>query len=312
MAIFNIFQPLYMNAINMGYGDIISETSTLISLSNIASGGVSQEYIYGTFKYKNGDIASGIITRYDYLENGEKQYNITGLKFNAKTFVDLTLGGNNDSILPLILKGNDIIDARPLQDMRNYYGGYLSNDLFGFNGNDIIYSGGQDEIHGGDGKDTIYGGVGGDTIYGDNGNDIIYGGNQFNRIYGGDGNDIIYGGVNADYWIGDTSNEFYFDTKLGNTNKDTIKNFVSTTDQIYLDVSIFTSLTANGNLADNLVIGTKALDSNDYLIFNPKTHTLSYDADGSGTGKAVAFVVLTGVTTLSVETFNDLSDIWVY
>jgi Ca2+-binding RTX toxin-like protein len=307
MAKFTIFQPLwYMDGISMGYGDIISETSTLISLSNIASGGVSQEYIYGTFKYNNGDVASGIITRYDYFENGEKQYNITGLKFNAKTFADLMMG-NNDIILPLMLNGNDIIDARPLQDIR-----YTENYLFGFNGNDIIYSGGQDFIHGGDGKDTIYGGVGGDTIHGDNGNDIIHGSNQFNRIYGGDGNDIIYGGVNVDYWIGDTSNEFYFDTKLGNSNKDTIKNFVSTTDQIWLDVSIFKSLTANGNLADNLVIGTKALDSNDYLIFNPKTHTLSYDADGSGTGKAVAFVVLTGVTTLSVETLNTLSDIFVY
>ena len=295
----------------MGNGDIISETSTLISMRN---GDIQEEYIYGAFKYNNGDVASGIITRYDYFENGEKQYNITGLKFNAKTFADLMMG-NNENILPLMLNGNDIIDARPLQDVRNYYGGYLSNDLFGFNGNDIIYSGGQDEIHGGDGKDTIYGGVGGDTIYGDNGNDIIYGGNQFNRIYGGDGNDIIYGGVNADYWIGDTSNEFYFDTKLGNSNKDIIKNFNTTTDQIWLDGSIFKniSLTVDGYPADdNLVIGTKALDSNDHLIFNPITHTLSYDADGSGTGKAVAFVVLTGVTTLSVETFNTLSDIVVY
>lgn len=306
MAKFTIFQPLwYMNYIGMGNGDIISETSTLISMRN---GDIQEEYIYGAFKYNNGDVASGIITRYDYFENGEKQYNITGLKFNAKTFADLMMG-NNENILPLMLNGNDIIDARPLQDVRNYYGGYLSNDLFGFNGNDIIYSGGQDEIHGGDGKDTIYGGVGGDTIYGDNGNDIIHGGNQFNHIYGGDGNDIIYGGVNTDYGS-DESNDFYFDTKLGNSNKDTIKNFVNSTDTILLDGSIFKniSLTVNGYPADdNLVIGTKALDSNDHLIFNPITHTLSYDADGSGAVKAVAFVVLTGVTTIIADDIFTIS-----
>jgi hypothetical protein len=71
-----------------------------------------------------------------------------------------------------------------------------------------------------------------------------------------------------------------------------------------LDRSIFKniSLTTNGNpAAETLVIGTKALDSNDYLIFNPKTHTLSYDADASRAGKAVNFVVLTDVTTISAD-----------
>ena len=75
------------------------------------------------------------------------------------------------------------------------------------------------------------------------------------------------------------------------------------------DKNIFTNLPATidfGDLSNYLVIGTKALDANDYLIFNPKTYTLSYDADGSGSGKAVAFVVLTGVTTIIAD------DIWAY
>ena len=99
---------------------------------------------------------------------------------------------------------------------------------------------------------------------------------------------------------------------MGIIKKKIIKNFVNSTDTILLDRSIFKSLTINVNLADNFVIGTKALDSNDYLIFNPKTHTISYDADGSGAAKAIAFVVLTGVTTLSTGDLNTYSDLFVY
>ena len=43
------------------------------------------------------------------------------------------------------------------------------------------------------------------------------------------------------------------------------------------------------------------MDSDDYLVFNSTNRTLSYDADGSGSGAAVAFAVLTGVNTLRYD-----------
>jgi hypothetical protein len=43
----------------------------------------------------------------------------------------------------------------------------------------------------------------------------------------------------------------------------------------------------NGLSEDNFVIGTKAHDANDYLIFNPSTKILSYDDDGIGSDPAV-------------------------
>jgi Ca2+-binding RTX toxin-like protein len=120
---------------------------------------------------------------------------------------------------------------------------------------------------------------------------------------------LIFGELGKDTLTGGPGlNSFFFDTKLGSSNVDKITDFVSGDDTLFLDVSIFTNLPESlnlGDLADNLVIGTKALDSNDYLIFNPKTHSLSYDADASGAGKAVDFVILTGVNTISAD------DIWV-
>ena len=180
-----------------------------------------------------------------------------------------------------------------------------SNDmdfLYGFNGNDTIYGfNGNDTIYGRDGIDILEGGLGNDKIYGQNGSD---------DIYGGLGKDILSGGLDID--------TFYFDTTLGKSNVDTITDFIvgySNTggivdgDFLYLDKSIFTRLTEGWLSNQELVFGTKALDNNDYLIFNPKKHTLSYDADANGAGKAIAFVVLTGVNT----TPDDLSaDIYVY
>ena len=45
-------------------------------------------------------------------------------------------------------------------------------------------------------------------------------------------------------------------------------------------------------------------DSNDYLIYNTTTGTLSYDADGNGAGAAVAFVTLLGNPALTSTDFT--------
>jgi len=53
-------------------------------------------------------------------------------------------------------------------------------------------------------------------------------------------------------------------------------------------------------VSPNFIVGTKSLDSNDYLVYNPSNQTLYYDADGSGRGKMVAFC-----TTSSSPTYDD-------
>ncbi len=70
-------------------------------------------------------------------------------------------------------------------------------------------------------------------------------------------------------------------------------------DTIWLDNAVFKklgkgSLTKKGKLdKEFFVIDTKARESDDYLIYNKKTGVLSYDADGSGSKKAVEIATLT-------------------
>ena len=276
MARLTIFQPLDMHNQSTWIGELLGATSTAISISD----GFKYADYFGSFKYKNGDIASGTVTGYNYWEGDVIQYSATGLKLNAKTVQNLVYSGDSFGLMKIAFKGNDIIDASSLGDTSP---GEVENILWGFDGNDQIY--------GSDGIDLIFGQNGNDKIYGNGGDDFIAGGLGKDTLTGGDGN-----------------NTFYFDTKLSSSNVDTITDFVSGYDELVLDKNIFTSLTEGSWLSNQeLVIGSKALDANDYLIFNPKTHTLSYDADGSGSGKAVAFVVLTGVTTIIADDIFTIS-----
>jgi hypothetical protein len=58
--------------------------------------------------------------------------------------------------------------------------------------------------------------------------------------------------------------------------------------------------------AGNLVSGTSptAQDADDNILQNTASHVLSYDADGSGPGTALAFATLTnGATLTEVDLF---------
>jgi Ca2+-binding RTX toxin-like protein len=107
---------------------------------------------------------------------------------------------------------------------------------------------------------------------------------------GGAGSDVLTGGADAD--------RFVFDTALGATNVDTIKDFAPGTEKIVLSAKIFIKFKGSipsGSIAqDNFVVGAgeaaKANDGNDYLIYDTATDLLYYDADGSGkVAAAVAF-----------------------
>jgi Ca2+-binding RTX toxin-like protein len=154
----------------------------------------------------------------------------------------------------------------------------------------------NDVLSGGAGDEMLLGFDGNDTLSGFGGDDILDGRAGNDRLSGGAGNDSLYGGLGRDTLTGgDGLDCFYFDTKPGSSNLDTITDFTSGTDKIYLSQSIFTKLTA-GALPNTAFLSTsatgKALTPNQYLIFNGSQ--LLYDADGSGRGSAVAIATIVG------------------
>ena len=126
-------------------------------------------------------------------------------------------------------------------------------------------------------------------IIGDSGDDILRGIAGNDTLDGGWGNDTLTGGGGAD--------RFVFSTKLGATNVDTITDFASGVDKIQLSKSVFTKFKAGSVAEANFVSGAKALDSNDYLIFNGSR--LLYDADGPGKGAAIVVANIVGTVVAS-------------
>ncbi len=186
--------------------------------------------------------------------------------------------------------GDDLIQGGAGND--TLYGYKDDDRLFGGSGHDLMSgSAGNDTVRGGSGNDTVNGGSGHDRVFGDSGRDIVYGGKGNDTIHGGTGNDTLFGHAGRDVFV--------FDTKLNRRgNVDTIKDFNVASDSIWLDNAIFTRLgtgtmTKPGALESGFfVVGSRALDADDYLIYDRNTGVLSYDADGSGAKAAVAFARL--------------------
>ena len=74
-------------------------------------------------------------------------------------------------------------------------------------------------------------------------------------------------------------------------------------DTIQLGDSVFTKLAAGALSSSAFVVGTKALDSSDRIIYDNKTGALSYDADGTGSTAAVKFAVLENKATINAADF---------
>jgi hypothetical protein len=142
---------------------------------------------------------------------------------------------------------------------------------------------------------TITGDSDGDNLRGTSGSDLIDGKGANDTIWAKNGSDILSGGSGED--------AFVFDTKPSSTNVDTILDFNPDEDTIRLNDSVFTMLEQGSLSTDNFVIGDVAKDSDDYIIYNDKTGSLSYDADGKGADTAVEFGVIDNLAKLAASHF---------
>jgi Ca2+-binding RTX toxin-like protein len=152
--------------------------------------------------------------------------------------------------------------------------------------------------------DNFIAGAGADSMSGGNGNDTLSGGTGNDTLVGGAGKDVLTGGDGAD--------RFVFDTSFGTSNVDTIKDFLRGTDKIVLSAKIFNKFTGSSTgsaiTAANLVVGAGATavakDKDNYLIYDTTSDLLYYDADGSGSGAAKAFVKVE-LTGAAAPAFGD-------
>lgn len=145
--------------------------------------------------------------------------------------------------------------------------------------------------------------TGASTING-NGNgqaNNLLGNSANNQLNGYGGNDILDGGLGANVLTGGLGKDIFKFTTAGHI--DTITDFLVIDDTIQLENAVFTALATTGILAvDQFLIGTQALDSNDYLIYNNLTGALLYDADASGSGAAVQIAILaTGLSLTNAD-----------
>ncbi|MCB1487152.1 MAG: hypothetical protein KDJ88_06810 [Bauldia sp.] len=154
-------------------------------------------------------------------------------------------------------------------------------------------------------NDKIFGSIFNDPdIYGGRGNDKLYGKDGDDTLDGAKGDDLSDGGYGNDY-LKDSKghNTFQFSTMLSATmNLDTIHRFRAG-DEIYLSHSIFPAI---GNKLDKIefVIGTAAQDHNDHIIWNPSTHTASYDPDGVGGMSAIPFFMTENNAHITYKSFE--------
>lgn len=130
----------------------------------------------------------------------------------------------------------------------------------------------------------------------------ITGNGGANRIGGGYGKDTLKGGAGKD--------TFVFNTKLSKAgNLDKIVDFSVPYDSIQLDNATFKKLGKGtsakpGKLnAKFFKLSTQRQDKDDYLIYNKATGILSYDADGSGSGKAIEIAILSKKLKLTYADF---------
>ena len=91
-------------------------------------------------------------------------------------------------------------------------------------------------------------------------------------------------------------------------NFDTLNDFSTKNDSLYVDNAIFKKLGKKGSEQKPVklekkffTVGDKAKDA--YIVYNKKTGVLSYDADDSGKGRAVEFALLKNKATLKVDDF---------
>lgn len=117
-------------------------------------------------------------------------------------------------------------------------------------------------------------------------NNMFIGNTSGNLLSGKGGSDIFEGGMGNDVLVGGAGKDIFRFNTAGSIDK--LSDFSVIDDSIQLENNIFKSLTTLGTLpGSQFRVGARALDANDFVIYNNANGALYYDSNGSGTGGAV-------------------------
>jgi len=235
---------------------------------------------------------------------------------HVKSYIDYTLRPNVEN---LTLLGDENLNGSGNSLNNVIKGNSGSNSLFGGDGDDSISGlAGNDTIRGGNGNDYLDGGDGVDlasyrdasagvvvdlsittksqdtvgagrdtlknfeNLEGSNFSDRLSGDALNNKIAGHAGDDIIRGRAgNDDLTGGAGADKFVFEAASIN-GVDRIRDFVSGEDQLWFnkaDYGSTFSFVSNSTGSADLAVAQ--------FVFNTTSHSLYFDADGSGAGAAV-------------------------
>ena len=101
---------------------------------------------------------------------------------------------------------------------------------------------------------------------------------------------------------GKGNDSFVFNAKL-KENVDKVVDFQAGVDTILLDDKMFKKLSPGELPADAFVVGKKAKDGSDHVIYNKKNGQLLFDADGKGGKDAVVVAKLSKGLDLDADDF---------
>ena len=227
-----------------------------MNMFELANGGFGIEW-----RLSDGGVTSGHV----------RQFAMDGVEIGAET------------VLQPVAKPGGASGLTYVMDMELTANGHVM--AFGLDTSTPAFSLGTQEFDFGD--ERMLGTSGNDRLFGRQGvNDVILGMAGNDTIDGLSGNDSLTGGAGSD--------TFVFNSAPSATNRDTITDYSTAADTIWLDNAIYTGLgTMTGVLKATLYYeGTAAHLSTDRIVYDPATGTLNFDKDGRGAAAAVLIATL--------------------
>ena len=129
----------------------------------------------------------------------------------------------------------------------------------------------------------------------------LLGSSGADTLTGGVGDDVITGGPGADTLTGGGGADTFAFTTAPNGTVDRITDFASGTDKLAFAQSAFSALAPGELSAAAFVQAAAAFAADQRIIYNQTTGLLSYDADGNGSGAAVAVAQLNAGQALKAQ-----------